>query len=273
MPSCGPAAPRSVTRRLGPELSPATAQKILAEAGRFTHVVVSAFVRVTSSKGTAEMDPTHAALLESLAAAGAPLVVVSFGSPYLLAQFPHAPAYVCAYGSEESSQRAAIAALYGEFKVTGRLPVSLPGLYLLGHGIELARRPLELEDAPDDGPGGARFAAVDALLEGYVAQGAFPGGVVLVGQHGKILHQRAFGKQTCAADAPPVGLDTIYDLASLTKVIATTTAAMILVDEERLDLGAPVQRYLPLSEDREKKDHGAPPAHPFLGHRLVGRPL
>src|SRR5262249_33788878 len=88
------------TRRLGPEISPEVGQKIVEDAKRFSHVVVSAFVRVTSSKGTAEMDPSHAALLESLAAAGVKLVVVSYGSPYLLRQFPHVPAYLCAYSSE-----------------------------------------------------------------------------------------------------------------------------------------------------------------------------
>lgn len=229
------------TRRLGPQISNETAQSLVAEAAGFSHVVVSAFVRVTSAKGTAEMDPSHAALLESLAAAGARLVVISFGSPYLLRQFPHAPVYVCAYGSEESSQRAAIEAIFGEFASVGRLPVSLPGLYPLGHGLALPERPLELAEAPND----AAFEDVDALLETYVAAGAFPGAVLLVGQHGKIVHRRAFGKQTYAPDAPAVTPDTIYDLASLTKVVATTTAAMILYDEQRLDLDAPVKSYLP----------------------------
>jgi beta-N-acetylhexosaminidase len=231
-----------VSRRLGPDVSPATAARILAEASGYSHVLVSAFVRVTSSKGHAQMDPTHAALLESLAEAGAPLLVVSYGNPYLLSQFPHVPAYLCAYSAEEASQKAAIATLFAEHEVVGRLPVSLPGLYPLGHGISIQRRPLELEAA---GPADPRFAEADALIDGYLAKGAFPGGVYLVAQNGKILHQRAFGQQSYGAGATPVAMGTIYDLASLTKVIATTTAAMILVDEERLSLDAKVQDYLP----------------------------
>jgi len=228
------------TRRFGPEISPSQAEEVLREASSYSHVVVSAFVKVTSSKGHADMDESHAALLESLARAGHKVVVISFGNPYLLGQFPDVPVYVCTYGSEESSQSAAAAALFAEYDVVGRLPISLPDLFPRGHGTALARRPLELEVVED-----GRFAEVDALLEGYVAKGAFPGAVVLVGQDGKILHQQAFGKQSYAKDAPAVELDTIYDLASLTKVIATTTAAMILVDEQRLDLDAPVQGYLP----------------------------
>ena len=68
-------------------------------------------------------------------AVGRPLVVVSYGSPYLLRQFPEVPAYLCAYGASPLSQRAAMKAVFGEIPIRGRLPVSLPGLYPLGHGI------------------------------------------------------------------------------------------------------------------------------------------
>ena len=230
------------SRRLGPEISSEIAARIVAEAGDYSHVLVSAFVRVNSSKGHIQMDPTHAALLEKLAAAGVPLVVTSFGNPYLLSQVPGVPAYLCAYSAEETSQKAAVATLFAEHDVAGRLPVSLPGLYPRGHGLAIPRRPLELESASG---ADSRFAAADALIEGYLEKGAFPGGVYLVAQNGKILHQRAFGKQSYDLGSPPVQHDTIYDLASLTKVIATTTAAMILVDEDRLDLDAKVQSYLP----------------------------
>ena len=90
-----------------------------------------------------------------------------------------------------------------------------------------------------------RFAEVDRILEAAIADGAFPGAVVAVGHRGKLVHLAAFGRQTYAPDAPPIETDTLYDIASLTKVVATTTAAMILVDEGKLDLDAPVARYLP----------------------------
>ncbi len=85
----------------------------------------------------------------------------------------------------------------------------------------------------------------DRLLEGYVANGAFPGGVVAVGRRGVLVHLAAFGNLSYDEGAAPVRPDTIYDLASLTKVVATTTATMTMVDEGRLDLDAPVQNFLP----------------------------
>jgi CubicO group peptidase (beta-lactamase class C family) len=89
------------------------------------------------------------------------------------------------------------------------------------------------------------FQEVDHLLEDFRQRGAFPGGVLAVGYHGSLIHLHPFGRLTYEADAPRVTVDTLYDLASLTKVVATTTLAMILVDEGRLDLDRPVQELLP----------------------------
>lgn len=235
------------TRRLGPAISEVTAAEIAALAPGFTHVVVSAFVRVTSSKGRADMDATHAALVERLAAGGAPVIVVSYGSPYLLTQFPSVPVYLCAYGAEASSQRAAVAALFGEHPIAGKLPVTIPGVAPFGHGIERPARRLELEPSSPEAAGfrPEGLAEVDRLIAAAVADGAFPGGVVAIGRNGRLAHLRPFGRQTYAPDAPQVEADTIYDLASLTKVVATTTAAMLLVDEGRLDLDARVASLLP----------------------------
>src|SRR6185295_18391433 len=113
------------TRFLGPEVSEETAAEILAQSADYTHVLASAFVRVRGGKGTADMSASHARLLQALVAAGRAVVVVSYGSPYLIRQFPEVPVFVCAYGSAESSQRSAVAALFGEYPVRGRLPVTI----------------------------------------------------------------------------------------------------------------------------------------------------
>jgi CubicO group peptidase (beta-lactamase class C family) len=86
---------------------------------------------------------------------------------------------------------------------------------------------------------------VDRVVEQFLEKKAFPGAVVAVGKDGALVHLSAFGRQTYDAKAPRVTADTIYDLASLTKVTATTTMAMILVDEGRLDLAKPVGAFLP----------------------------
>ncbi len=128
------------TRTLGPEAAPAQVDALVAAAEQATHVVASVFVQVRARKGTTDMLPAHVEALRRLAGSGRPLVVLSFGSPYLLLQAPELRTYVCAYGAAESSQRAAIGLLFGEFAAHGRLPVSLPGLHALGEGVAVPAR-------------------------------------------------------------------------------------------------------------------------------------
>lgn len=235
------------TVSLGPEVAEETVAQLLARAGEFSHVLASAFVRVTGAKGTADMSPSHARLLKALGVAGRPVLVVSYGSPYLLRQFPELPVYVCAYGSAESSQRAAVAALLGEYAVGGKLPVSIPGLYPYGHGLNLPRHDMTLRRARPEEVGFTSVALdeVDRIVERAVSEKAFPGAVLAVGKDGALVRLAAFGRLSGEPDAQAVAPDTIYDLASLTKVVVTTTAAMILVDEGRLDLAKPLSAFLP----------------------------
>jgi CubicO group peptidase (beta-lactamase class C family) len=96
------------------------------------------------------------------------------------------------------------------------------------------------------GPTARAFSDLDAAISSGVTRGVYPGAVVIVGRRNSILHARAFGRLSWTTGARTPSLDsTLYDLASLTKVVATTSAAMLLVDRARLDLDAPVSRYLP----------------------------
>jgi beta-N-acetylhexosaminidase len=76
-------------------------------------------------------------VLNALIEKKVPVVGVSFGNPYLLRSFPGLGTYVVAYGDMPSLQRAAARAVLGQSDITGRLPISLPGLYPRGTGIQL----------------------------------------------------------------------------------------------------------------------------------------
>ncbi|HEY2013062.1 MAG TPA: serine hydrolase domain-containing protein [Bryobacteraceae bacterium] len=90
-----------------------------------------------------------------------------------------------------------------------------------------------------------RFGAAFQEVEKWVAQKAFPGAVLAVGRHGKLVALKSFGTIDYTPYAPRMPRDAMFDLASLTKVIGTTTAAAILYDRKQLDLDAPVIRYIP----------------------------
>jgi CubicO group peptidase (beta-lactamase class C family) len=96
-----------------------------------------------------------------------------------------------------------------------------------------------------------RFTPVIAYLRSQV-DSAFPGAVVAVGYRDRVVLLAAVGHYG-ANDPRPVTPETIYDLASLTKVIGLTTAAMMLIDQRKLDLDAPVQRYVPAFQGANKE--------------------
>jgi uncharacterized protein YbbC (DUF1343 family)/CubicO group peptidase (beta-lactamase class C family) len=91
----------------------------------------------------------------------------------------------------------------------------------------------------------AGFARIGELVEEAIAQRQLPGAVVLVGRGDAVLYTHAFGQRAVLPAPEPMTEDTIFDLASLTKVVATTTSVMKLVEEGRIRLSDPVARFIP----------------------------
>ena len=110
----------------------------------------------------------------------------------------------------------------------------------LAAGLPAAAQPTQ---APGVDP--ARLSRLDALVEASIAAGELPGAVVLVGRHGQVVYERAYGHRALDPAAEPMTIDTIFDLASLTKVVATTTSVMMLVEEGRIRLDDRVASFIP----------------------------
>lgn len=97
-------------------------------------------------------------------------------------------------------------------------------------------------------PGPARFdgATFDPLVETGIERGVYPGAALVVGRRDVVLFAKGYGHLTWSPSSPVPDPDrTLYDLASLTKIVATTTALMLLVDRGQVQLDAPVARYIP----------------------------
>lgn len=96
--------------------------------------------------------------------------------------------------------------------------------------------------------------AISRLMARAMADGLIAGGVVLVGNRRDVLYETAFGKESSLPEALPVTVDTIFDLASLTKVVATTPAVMKLAEEGRLSLVDPLSKWFPEFVGQGKDD-------------------
>jgi uncharacterized protein YbbC (DUF1343 family)/CubicO group peptidase (beta-lactamase class C family) len=98
------------------------------------------------------------------------------------------------------------------------------------------------------------LAAVDAVIEQAIHDGNIPGAVLIVGHNGQVIYRKAYGSRALEPRREPMTLDTIFDLASLTKVIVTTTAVMQLVERGKVRLNDPVAKYLPEFKQNGKED-------------------
>ena len=214
----------------------------LPPADSYDIAIAALFVRVADRKGNVGFPDDQRAFVNQMLANGKPCVVIAFGSPYLISTFPGAKSWIGEFSTNDVSQRAAVRALFGQTAIKGRIPVTVPDTVKHGDGMQVPANPMTLEAAPQALSN--RLAPAYTLLERAVADGAFPGGVLAVGLDNKLV-VHPFGQFTRDAKAAPVRADTIYDLASLTKPIVTTTCVMILMQQKRLDLDAPLTRLLP----------------------------
>ena len=212
--------------------------------------IVGLFVRVADRKGNVGMPEDQRAFVTQLLASGKPIVIMGFGSPYVIANFPAAKTWIGEFSSNDVSQRAAVRALFGQVAFSGHIPVTVPNTVKRGDGIGVAANAMTLQAAPAALTDG--LAPAFALIDRAIADGAFPGGVLAVGVKNQLV-VRAFGKLTRDGKTV-VGVETIYDVASLTKPIVTTTCVMILVQQKRLDLDAPLSRFLPEWNAAAKND-------------------
>ena len=128
-------APALKTVRLDPRSTPDETKAAVEAAKDADVVLVSLFVRTRSGQGKITVPEPGRIALPQLLLLGKPVVTVSFGSPYLLRDFPDLPTYLCAWGGQDVSQAAAVQALFGETAIGGKLPITIPGLAKRGDGI------------------------------------------------------------------------------------------------------------------------------------------
>lgn len=225
------AMPESRAVRLTPTTSRARLDSLLRPEER---VVIATFIRTIEGEGRFAVGEHVARWIDSVAVTR-PVTVVAFSNPYVIREFPWVSGYVATFGRGEAIERAAARAIVGRIPFRGRAPISLPGFFSGGDGAERATggEPAGLRDS------------LTTLLEAAVRDSVFPGAIALIGDHSGILTQVSAGRIDWATDAPAPDLQTVWDMASLTKVVGMTTAMMQLVERGRVSLDAPVQRYLP----------------------------
>ena len=198
-------------------------------------LLISSFITIADGSGNIAYSDAQNETLEEIAALELPRVLLAMGSPYVASSIGGIPAVLLAYGRQAPSVRAVARILAGEIEASGTLPVSIPGL----------EQTADMKPRVSEAERRQLFSEVDNLVMEQIKRASFPGGQLLVLRCDRVVYDRCYGAFTYDSNASPVTAGTLYDLASLTKVVATTPAAMRLVDEGRLHLDSTVAFYLP----------------------------
>jgi beta-glucosidase-like glycosyl hydrolase/CubicO group peptidase (beta-lactamase class C family) len=178
-------------------------------------------------------------------------ITFAFGNPYILDNLCNPKVLVACYEDDPITQETAIDLLQGKIQPKGKLPVTVCPDLMVGTGIT------SLSILPDIDPSMAGFNeqklnVIDSIVKDGITQGAYPGAVVLVAKDGRVVYEKAFGKMTFTNPAP-MTTRTIFDLASVTKICATTISVMKLYDEGKLDLNKPLGDFLPWVKGSNKE--------------------
>ncbi len=161
-------------------------------------------------------------------------ITLVFGNVLATQNFCEAWTLAACYQDDDITQQAAADLLEGKLTAKGRLPVSVCK-FRFGDGIVKEVNPVHAF---------GKLVAVDSIVNDAMTQKAFPGCVVLAAHDGEIIYHKAFGHYEYEP-SPAINLESIFDLASVTKISATTISVMKLYEEGRLDLKKRLGDYLP----------------------------
>jgi len=181
-------------------------------------------------------------------------VFVDFGNPYNLKSFDGMKTVVMGYEDNNANHVKAAQVLFGALGADAFLPVSVTNDFkLYSHKVIEDLQILQYGEPEEVGLDSEKLSKIDSIAKDAVAKHATPGCQVLVARNGKIVYQKSFGHHTYSSTRQ-VDNDDLYDLASLTKVNATTLAIMKLVEDSVIKLSDPLSKYLNNLDTTNKDD-------------------
>ena len=173
------------------------------------------------------------------------VITVLFGNSYAAKFLDDMPHVLVAYEENEFTEKLAPQVIFGGRAAQGVLPVTVSAKLPAGSGGYLAGIDRLGYSVPEShGMDSYTLMEIDGMMERAIARKSTPGGTVLVAKDGQVVFQKAYGHHDYEKTAP-VTTETIYDLASITKVVATTQVMMFLESRQLIDMDRTVGDYLP----------------------------
>ena len=228
------------------------AKKILDSiTSTYKNVVISIHNMSRSPSANFGLSPQAIQLVNSLQQKTNSMLFV-FGNAYAIKNFCSLPNLVLCYEDNAVIQQTAADMLKGALPYKGVLPVSVCDRFTYGHGITVRNSCIPYGNPNQAGINPLLFCRIDSIAEDAIARKAMPGCVLLVAKDGKIVCEKSYGYYTYD-NTEPVTPESVYDVASVTKICATTISLMKLYDEGKLDLKKKLGEYLPAVKGTNKE--------------------
>jgi CubicO group peptidase (beta-lactamase class C family) len=178
-----------------------------------------------------------------------------FLAPHLLTNYEKsiksAESVTLAYENTRYAQKAAAEIVMGGLPAKGKLPVAIASLFDYQTGLSTQKVRLSYQSLKEAGMSEATLRKIAPIVEEGIRTQAFPGCQVLVAKNGKVVYNRSFGYFDYAGTHPVENTD-VYDLASVTKAVATVPAVMKLYDIGKIKLDDPLSKQIPLLQQTDK---------------------
>ncbi|TVP98299.1 MAG: hypothetical protein EA359_18495 [Balneolaceae bacterium] len=226
--------------------------RILQDANRADLILIGSFIMVRSHHPI-QMPQRQLNVLRQLTALNKPSALLAFGNPYVVRDLPETDLHLLAWSSAANQVQQTVPALFGAAPVNGRFPGEVPGMYGIGDGLSFEQSAIRFDVPESVGMITDSLLHIDMIMQKAIDDSVFPGGVVGVMRKGSLVWQRGYGYHDYNKTRAVMHTD-IYDLASVTKIMATTTAIMKLADEGKLSIDDPVSKYIPEFNTTDKRE-------------------
>ncbi len=225
--------------------------EILEKAREADLIIIGSYISL-SFRESIQLSRKQSAFLRKLIRINKPSVLVMFGNPYLVTELSDTDAHVMAWANTTLQMENAGPALFGASAVSGKLPIRIPGMYEIGDGIQMEHTALRYGKPEEVGLVSKQLYEIDDILRDAVRDSVFPGAVAAVVKDGVMVYRKEVGYHDYDKLKPVKDSD-VYDLASITKVVSTTTAVMKLIDENKLALDDEIWKFIPEFDTDEKR--------------------
>ena len=211
-------------------------------------VIIGLHCKSTKASKNYGISAETVAFIDSLANVKNVIMAV-MGNPYVLKSFKNIKSLkglIVGYQNEEIDQEVMAQVIFGAVKVNGRLPVSVSDDYPVGFGLDLEEVIRFKYTIPEEvGIASIDLKRIDSIALNGIDKKAYPGCQILVAKDGKVIYNKCFGFHTYSVETP-VRLTDLYDIASVTKLAATTLSVMMLDNQKKINTDDYLSKYITL---------------------------